>query len=995
MAKIKVDEGEVGVLQGAADLASSSAKSLNGPIEQLKSEAYEDLDTKLEQFKKDNTKPPQGENQSDEDYADDVSAWEAKIKEAEGKVSTAKQNIDKHYANAISAVGKIIKKMGDVSAALSAVLTAVNNFNGNVDIAKSFESLGITVSMEENVNGGETPIIYYTVGDEKYTLSELLNAFYTYTGMSMSTVVQGALLAEELGISPEDYAGEKGDAIRQAMLDQVNALTSFAAKTRAFGLATEEDQNNMAKSLGIDLSQYTSASSLIGDDETKDKYSGALSKAFDGINGLTTDNAKVFGGALGAFGLASFLNANHDPNNPSKTSEDDKTSDDDDKTQDDENQNDNNNDNTNNNNNNNTSNDDDGGGSGGGSGGGHGGSGGGSGGSGGSSGKQSKGKTTDPVNPKETDPKDPTVTPTETPTNPKEDKEKEKTTGTPTEPTIPGTVTPTEGNTEPLETPEDASELPTETLPTELQDLAKDYDDLARQQFEAQGEEAISEHRAEVIEEANRLFEAEDKTPLREKLKAYGYEDADIEAIIQDRDLTVSALVSGDQREQLAKIANELAEKDGVKEFDTVYDNAQTATSLTDGTTTKLLANMSGDEGIKNAYTTLAASEKSYTEANTAAITAMAAVTAAQTKLTEITNKIGTSIKENPSQWDSKTMKAYNEEVTKLHTETVNSIGGNINNWSNDDIKKYQAAEADATTKVAYSRGTDLSTWSTEQKAKYEKNLVSLREKYNKAYGKDTNKWSSEVKKSYETAKNNTYKQMAVEVGKGKLTAEDKKKIASMTQKAKNELIAKNGDMKNWTKEQKAEYEEKVAEIKKKYADQTSTATGEAIWTKADAAEYNKAIKEYNEAVKNAKEAMTKLDEAKAGYAEAKTGVQTAKDEFYKKLLANQAQEVVDPSAVEIVDPSSQQSNSGNPVISGIEISENGATITDTGNAQVGKDGVITPEAVPTEAETPVDIPPEEIVNDDEAEQTSNGGIPIIDVGQTTSGTISNEDIPI
>ena len=404
---------------------------------------------------------------------------------------------------------------------------------------------------------------------------------------------------------------------------------------------------------------------------------------------------------------------------------------------------------------------------------------------------------------------------------------------------------------------------------------------------------------------------------------------------------------------------------------------------------------MSGDEGIKNAYTALAASEKTYTEANTAAISAMAAVTLAQTKLTEITNKIGTNIKENPSQWDTKTMTAYNEEVTKLHTETVNSIGGNINNWSNDDIKKYQAAESEATTKVAYARGTDLSTWSTEQKSKYEKNLLSLREKYNKAYGKDTSKWSSEVKKSYETAKNNTYKQMAVEVGKGKLTAEDKKKIASMTQETKNELIAKNGDMKNWTKEQKAEYEEKVAEIKKKYADQTSTATGEAIWTKADAAEYNKAIKEYNEAVKNAKEAMTKLDEAKAGYAEAKTGVQTAKDEFYKKLLADQAQEVVDPSAVEIVDPSSQQSNSGNPVISGIEISENGATITNTGNAQVGKDGVVTPEAVPTEAETPVDIPPEEIVNDDEAEQTSNGGIPIIDVGQATSGTISNEDIPI
>ena len=519
---------------------------------------------------------------------------------------------------------------------------------------------------------------------------------------------------------------------------------------------------------------------------------------------------------------------------------------------------------------------------------------------------------------------------------------------------------------------------------------------MARQQYEAQGEEAINERRAEITEEANKLFEAEDKTPLKEKLREYGYDDADIETIIQDRDLTITAMISGDQRQQLAEIAKSLAEKDGLTEFDTVYDNEQTAVSLTDGTSERLLANMSSDEGIKNAYTALTTAETAYTEANVAATAAMASVTAAQEKLAEITKSIGGDIKTHPYQWDSKTMEAYNAEVTKLHEETVKSIGGNINNWSDADMKTYQAAESKYTNEVAYRRGTDMSTWTSDQKAKYEKNLGSLEAKYEKAYGEDHSKWSDKAKKDYDTARTNTYKQMAVEVGKANLTSEDRKAISEKVQKTKNEIIAKNGDYSKWTAEQKKEYEAKLAELQKKYGDETSTTTGEATWTKEQAQQYNDAVKEYNEAVKAAKEAMSKLDEAKTGYTQAKTDLDAAKEAFYEKLKTDNIPPE-DVGQVNIIDPAEAQTNSGNPAIGGIEITEAGATIGTGGNIEIDTNGIVQPEIPAASSEAaPANVPQERIVNDDEAETgAADYGIPIVDIGQSTSGTISNDDIRI
>ena len=746
-------------------------------------------------------------------------------------------------STAMSKKEEIVGVLTNIESGLKKIEEAVNKFEGEAgEVVFNVDASVRTVT--NSATGIEVKQLVFKVTDpdgtvREFTMSELLNAFYTTQGMEMNSVYQNALLRKELGLDDLTYEDIKH------ILQTTKSVENFAFDLGLYSVSSKKDLDEYKKNLkeaGFTVSDDVKniiGSVDFGDDELNKKVLNYL---------LSASNGAIFPGATSAAvtGLYGLYN-NH--------SEIEETSDSD----------------SDNNSSNNNNDDGSGSGPGGGNGGSSGGSGGSSGGSGGSGGSSGRGRSKEYEAGSSVNPTDPTIL------DPKDDKDLK--TGE-TEPklnpsdseTVPGTIAPTVGYTEPLVTPEDASELPSESMPETLEDLIKDYDDLARQKYEAQGDAKISEHRTGIIEEANRLFESEDKTELINRLKAYGYSDNDIQTIINDRDLTITALVSGDQREELAKIANELADKDKVEGFDTVYDNEQSSSSLTDGTTVKLLANMSNDEGVKKAYEELSKAETEYSEANTAAVSAIALVKSAEEKIASVTQGINEKVKLEPSQWDEVTLKAYNADVEKLHAQSV------------------------------------------------------------KLYG----------------------------------------------------------DADSWNKEQKAEYEEKVEELKGKYAEKTSTAVGEATWTKEQAQEYNKAVEEYNKAVKSAKEAMTKLSDAKTNYNNAKTSLDTAKEDFYKKVLEEQKKEVINPATVEVVDPAAQQSNSGTPDIGGIEISESGAAITDTGNAQINKDGTVTSQTPATE--TPADVPKEEIVNDDEAEIVDYG-IPVVDIGQTTSGKISNDDI--
>lgn len=702
-----------------------------------------------------------------------------------------------------------------VISGLKKIETAVNKFEGEAGVVTFTVDTKKKTVVNEATGIEVTQLVFEVTGPDgikrEFTMSELLNAFYTTQGMQMNSVYQAALLREQLGLDP---LTEK-DIMH--VLQTSSSIMNFAFDIGLYGISSEEDLKNYKQNLkdaGFEVSSdvKTLINSVdFGDDETKKKaleyllsatngavFAGATSAAVAGLYGLYNNQSEV--------NLKDSEGENTAPSSPSSGPSDYPSS----------------------------------------SGGNY--SSPGSSSSPSSSSNNGQGRTGSSSNDRRTRVKKAieqlASTMWDIPIEPS-DSEAIKALEGVTE-SIPGMISPTIAVTELLVTPEDLANLPTELLPSIPEGIIKDYDDLARQQYESQGEEAIAQYRANVIADANAMFEASDKTPLITRLKNYGFSDKDIEIIIQDRNLTVSAIVSGDQRVKLTEIAEKLAKEDGITDFDTVYDNEQSAASLASNSV-ELLSLVTSDENVKKAYETLSSAETSYIQANNDVSIAMEKVSAAQNKINEVTETINNDIKTDPSKWDESSLKAYNDEVKEL----------------------------------------------------YENNITL------------------------------------------------------------------NGSYNEWTDKQKTEYENKVEEIKDKYAEKTALEYSKASWGKEQIDMYNAAMNEYNEAVKAAQEAVTKLNEAKTGYTDAKTNLDTVKQEYYKKALEEQNRVEMANSQVGIKDPVDTQVNSGEQNIEdGIVISPEGASIVDTTSNQVNNES--------NEGNTG-----EVIINEDEEE---NYGVPIEDI---------------
>ena len=834
--------------------------------------------------------------------------------------------------------------------AIDAAIKAYNEANSTVEFADENGSLStITVT---NANAGDVQQVTFQVSlpdgsTRDYTIGELLNAYYTYTGMTMSNLVQGQVLADALGI---DYT----DEMRRGMMASTNSIIDFAAGGNLFGLATQRDLDDTASALGV--TDYMSANHLLDalSDEDKEKYGDLLGQ----MTGSEVSGMSLAAGVLGAYALTGYINSKSgewtdiEVSNelPTEGTEEQNTTPQEDgpgnygttytggptgTT-------------TNGGRNDNSSNKN----------------------------KKSKTDKDDDDDEKSSSPKTEATTekPTESPTDSNE-------------PTIPGEAKPTEGTTIPLETPEDASTLPESVE----QNVEKDYDALARREYEAQGSEVISQHRAELTEEANRLFDSEDKTELINKLKEYGYSDEDIATIIQDRDLTVNAILSGDQRQQLTQIANRLAAEDKIENFDTKYDDAITTSQLQDGTTSRLLANMSEDKAVEEAYQATETARTDYATAAAEAATALAEVQTAKEALNKVQEGIGTGIKTNPSQWDKETLEKYNTEVKELYNKKVSEVGDKASNWSSEDFETVKNAKTKKEAELSYDKGKDYTTWTSEERTAYEKSKNDVTEAYEKKYGKDHSKWKDEVKTKYQEATDKVYKNQAIEIGKKKLDSTDQETIKNAEAAAQAKIIQEKGNEKNWSEADKKAYEDEIVKLKEKYGAETSLETGKASWTDDQAKEYNDAIKAYNEAIAKAKEAVNKADQAKATYTEKQEAYKQAEEDFYKRIegenqkTAEESKLITDPTGRGIEEPVIQSPSEVG--IGGIEVTEQGARV----NFDIKPQN----EAPPQEAaQNPGGIIENEVITEEPVyEQNSN--YPVIDAGSTSSGTISNEDIKI
>lgn len=249
------------------------------------------------------------------------------------------------------------------------------------------------------------------------------------------------------------------------------------------------------------------------------------------------------------------------------------------------------------------------------------------------------------------------------------------TTTTPTEstPTTPSESTPTT-ETKPEETVTndiEIEEISDEKIPETVEDkVTKDYDDLARREYESQGREEIEARREEIIDEVNDAFRSGDFSDIRDKLKDYGYTNREIEQLCQSRDKLTLALIEGEQRAVMAERAMELAEADGVEDYESSYSEADYS-DLTNGNANALIANMSEDEEVSDAFEKMTETETDYSETIVEATVAVEAVALSKQALEglqeKFTKEFGTS---DTTKWSEEAAKEYNDAV-KEHNEKV------------------------------------------------------------------------------------------------------------------------------------------------------------------------------------------------------------------------------------------------------------------------------------------------------------------------------------
>lgn len=532
------------------------------------------------------------------------------------------------------------KKLDDLSNALNEMQQLIEMF----DDANTF-SLANAYQGKENVEIAYTAdgveVIVYTAPDgSRYTMSEMLNAFYTYTGMSMDGQLQGYLYAQANGI-------EFNSAYQSNILAGVNSTVGSINMSGGFGVASEQD----ILGVNAELSQNPGFISYVQHDGN--------GKLTPNTGGSWYSGMEVGSSYLTTYTIADFItNPNHaveqgliaPPQSEEElqetlppeevTGEEGVIGDNERVT---------------------------GGGipqeegTGEGTGGGNGGGGGGSTGGGGG------GIGIDETNP-----------------NPQQESVPDPGTGEGDTGTNTG-----EGDTgETVEEQINLDEFKDDTVEQFEPDFKDNYDEMARDKYESMDQDVITERREDVINETQAMIDNNDTDGLRNKLADYGYSESDIDKIVNDPDALISAMVEGDQRQQLAEYAKDFAEKDGVDDYDTSYDDGQSYKDYQDGSSSSLTTNRSKDPEVKQAKT-------EYNEARTEYKEASEKVNEAATKTQEnldnvnsFKNKYGS----DTSKW-SKEEKADYKEAVKEYQDSRNDYNQKREEY-NEAKNKYEDAHA-------------------------------------------------------------------------------------------------------------------------------------------------------------------------------------------------------------------------------------------------------------------------------------------------------------
>lgn len=496
-------------------------------------------------------------------------------------------------------------KSGELNSELSYLKKAMEGLDqliNEFDVATAF-NLQEEYNSENNVTFGSgsdgTTVIYYMDADgNPISIQELTNAFYTYTGMTMDAQLKGFLEAGKNGVDFDS-------TYQQNIMNAVNANVGDIQAAGGFKVASEKDIIGVDEYLKEDIN-YKSYLSYDAE--------GKLSRDTGGTN---ANNMSVGADIINEYTLTDYINGN--PFDGGKSTPTD-------------------------------------------------------------------GETAAPSYPQgggggvyddgTTTPGGPVEKPYSTDDGSTTDDGTDNTT---TDDGTNDTTTDDTTTENPEETPEDnfvggtgltleevdniSKEIETITGDEDFKnveiDTTDDYDAMARDKYETMDQEELAERRGNITAEAEELFANEDKTALRNKLKEYGYDERDIDKIVQSEDATISAMMEGDQRMTMSEYAKEFAEKDGVKDFDSKYDDEQDYRNYNEDSSSHIIANRNNDPAVQEKREDYIKSKEEYEKAADDVNTSVNNVNDSKDEIEKFKDEHGSDV----SKWTKEDVKDYKDKV--------------------------------------------------------------------------------------------------------------------------------------------------------------------------------------------------------------------------------------------------------------------------------------------------------------------------------------------
>lgn len=223
------------------------------------------------------------------------------------------------------------------------------------------------------------------------------------------------------------------------------------------------------------------------------------------------------------------------------------------------------------------------------------------------------------------------------------------------------------------------TELPTE--PLEVEYTNEDIDAMARDEFYDRYSvpEDLAARRQQDIDAFTELYDSENRDALVEKFIEMGYDPAEALGAANNKDVGLAAYLLGSQNQELTQIAKDFANDLGLGDaFDTSYDDAPDYRDLFDGDAQVELTSPTTSQAIMSAKSEVTEAKTAYTEAVNNANQYIQDATKAKGELETIKASIESVSGTDSSKWTdaqveqyNKATEAYNTAVTKANDEVA------------------------------------------------------------------------------------------------------------------------------------------------------------------------------------------------------------------------------------------------------------------------------------------------------------------------------------